>query len=163
MRRIDLTNKRFSRLTVVAFAGKSKNGNAMWLCHCDCGKEVTVDGYLLRNGNTKSCGCLRRERGREAMETNSALLANRSRLENLKQVEGTSLLSLEHNRKNNRSGVAGVTFDRRSKHWVARLMVRGKYVLNKTFPDFEEAAQARQQAVDEYLKPIRERRMRVEA
>ena len=30
----------------------------MWLCQCDCGKEVIVRGASLTTGNTKSCGCL---------------------------------------------------------------------------------------------------------
>lgn len=30
-----------------------------WLCRCECGKELIVDSKSLRNGNTKSCGCIR--------------------------------------------------------------------------------------------------------
>lgn len=90
MKRIDLTNRRFGRLTVIGFAGMAKNGNALWKCQCDCGKEVVADGYLLRKGNTKSCGCLRRERGREAMKTNISLIANRGNISNLKHVRGVA-------------------------------------------------------------------------
>jgi 5-methylcytosine-specific restriction endonuclease McrA len=42
-------------------AGRNKHKQILWLCLCDCGNEVTVAGYCLRNGNTKSCGCLRKE------------------------------------------------------------------------------------------------------
>jgi hypothetical protein len=31
------------------------------MCECDCGKEKEILGKDLKNGNTKSCGCLRRE------------------------------------------------------------------------------------------------------
>jgi len=31
------------------------------LCQCDCKKKVIVLGYSLKNGNTKSCGCLNLE------------------------------------------------------------------------------------------------------
>lgn len=62
---IDLTGQRFGSLVVikrvqnsVAPSGQKK---AMFLCVCDCGNEVTVIGANLRNGNTQSCGCLRRE------------------------------------------------------------------------------------------------------
>jgi hypothetical protein len=34
----------------------------MWLCKCDCGSYVTVDGGNLKAGRTKSCGCLLKER-----------------------------------------------------------------------------------------------------
>lgn len=32
-----------------------------WLCHCDCGNPnlVSISGRSLRNGDTKSCGCLK--------------------------------------------------------------------------------------------------------
>lgn len=54
---IDLTGLKFERLTVIKYLGCSK-----WLCKCDCGKEIRTNGYGLRSGNTKSCGCLRTER-----------------------------------------------------------------------------------------------------
>jgi hypothetical protein len=55
----DLTGQRFTRLTV-----KSRIEGAvkpMWLCLCDCGNQCTVIGESLRSGNTRSCGCLRKE------------------------------------------------------------------------------------------------------
>lgn len=33
-----------------------------WLCHCSCGREVPVQTFNLKSGNTKSCGCLNAER-----------------------------------------------------------------------------------------------------
>lgn len=56
---IDLTGRRFGRLTVVALAGISKGRNAIWLCRCDCGKEVEVQSRNLKSGRSKSCGCLK--------------------------------------------------------------------------------------------------------
>jgi hypothetical protein len=57
---IDLTGQRFGRLYVIERAGSS-NGNALWLCLCDCGKMKVVNGVQLRCGETKSCGCIQRE------------------------------------------------------------------------------------------------------
>ena len=37
----------------------------MWLCRCDCGNETTVFSGYLRNGDTKSCGCLSNDKLRE--------------------------------------------------------------------------------------------------
>ena len=62
----DLTGKKFNRLTVLEYVGKSK-----WLCRCDCGKEVIVRGGLLVSGHTRSCGCLQRERAKEVMSIKS--------------------------------------------------------------------------------------------
>lgn len=52
--------ERFGRLTAIEFAYR-KNSRRLWRFKCDCGNEhVTVLSYV-RNGLTKSCGCLQRE------------------------------------------------------------------------------------------------------
>lgn len=55
-----MTGQKFEKLLVVS-REPSKNGRAMWLCQCDCGNYTIVKGKQLLNGNTKSCGCLRKE------------------------------------------------------------------------------------------------------
>ena len=55
---IDLAGKKFGRWTVIKKGYPSKNGNTRWLCKCDCGTEKIVFGINLRQGRTKSCGCL---------------------------------------------------------------------------------------------------------
>jgi hypothetical protein len=40
-----------------------------WLCKCDCGSELVVPGFRLRNGSIISCGCYHRERRREVPKT----------------------------------------------------------------------------------------------
>ena len=60
-RTIDITGKRFGRLSVIGLVGYDYNRAAIWKCICDCGKEVIVTGSSLRGGSTKSCGCLCRE------------------------------------------------------------------------------------------------------
>ena len=54
-KRIDLTNQRFGKL--VAISPTHKNGRTAWYCKCDCGNELDVFTFCLRNGNTQSCGC----------------------------------------------------------------------------------------------------------
>lgn len=63
---IDLTGQRFGRLTVIKQAPSYITDDRVyrltrWYCKCDCGKETIVHGINLKNGKTKSCGCLRRE------------------------------------------------------------------------------------------------------
>jgi hypothetical protein len=58
---IDLTGQKYGRLTVIKKAEKSENGRAFWHCRCECGNEKTVLGKDLRSGNSKSCGCLKKE------------------------------------------------------------------------------------------------------
>ena len=55
-----MAGKSFDRLVVIERAG-SKNAKAAWLCVCECGERSIVVGAHIREGITKSCGCLRRE------------------------------------------------------------------------------------------------------
>ena len=57
---IDLTDQKFNRLYVLELAFVKKQ-MTYWLCKCDCGNETTVYTGNLRNGTTKSCGCLKKE------------------------------------------------------------------------------------------------------
>ena len=54
-----------SRLTVIKevepHITKGGHKQIQYLCKCECGKEVIVRGAYLRNGNTKSCGCIHNE------------------------------------------------------------------------------------------------------
>ena len=59
--RTNIIGERFGRLTVLSYSG-----NSSYLCLCDCGNEVIVDTSNLKNGNTKSCGCLQKEKASEA-------------------------------------------------------------------------------------------------
>lgn len=59
--RIDITGESLGMLVVEKFAGMNKHGEALWKCKCSCGGEIITVGYRLRNGHTKSCGCLKRK------------------------------------------------------------------------------------------------------
>lgn len=56
-RAIEMTGKRFGRLTVSGLQQRHPSGYR-WRCSCACGGEVVVAGHNLRNGSTQSCGCL---------------------------------------------------------------------------------------------------------
>ena len=56
MKLIDLTGQKFGRLTVIERHDKKR-----WKCQCDCGNITYSDGYQLRKGITKSCGCYQKE------------------------------------------------------------------------------------------------------
>lgn len=59
---------RFGRLTALEYVPGSK-----YRCRCDCGGYATVDTYSLKSGQTRSCGCLRREvAARKATKHNGA-------------------------------------------------------------------------------------------
>ena len=62
---IDMLDQKFGHLTVIARDGSDKNGQAKWLCECDCilHSRISVLGSNLRTGHTQSCGCERRSHG----------------------------------------------------------------------------------------------------
>lgn len=57
----DLSGQKFGRLTVL-YPTEGQNGKGMhWHCKCECGNEIDVIAGSLTSGNTKSCGCLKKE------------------------------------------------------------------------------------------------------
>lgn len=68
-RALDLSNKVFGRLTVLYQTDKRIDGKVVWHCMCECGNEIDVQSYSLTSGNTKSCGCFRREKLKELYTT----------------------------------------------------------------------------------------------
>lgn len=63
--KIDMIGRRFGRLVVVSeeepHTKPSGQRVAMYKCICDCGNYTVVQGSHLRNGHSKSCGCLKAE------------------------------------------------------------------------------------------------------
>ncbi len=57
----NLTNLRFGKLLVIRRASPV-NGRSAWECNCDCGRTVIKNSKYLLNGDTKSCGCLVKEK-----------------------------------------------------------------------------------------------------
>lgn len=51
----------FGRLTVIRETEERAFKNIVYECCCQCGNIVHVRGSMLKNGQVKSCGCLRAE------------------------------------------------------------------------------------------------------
>lgn len=64
----DLTGMKIGRLTVLYYAGVSEEHHAIWHCKCSCGNEKDIEAQYLLSGNTHSCGCYRKEKGRQNMQ-----------------------------------------------------------------------------------------------
>ena len=58
---INMLGQRFGRLLVIERLENNARGQARWRCVCDCGEYVDTLGSYLRNGDTKSCGCLSKD------------------------------------------------------------------------------------------------------
>lgn len=62
-----IVGNRYGRLVALERVERKpwlKGRDARWRCRCDCGRETVVSLPALQSGNTKSCGCLRRETSR---------------------------------------------------------------------------------------------------
>lgn len=109
-----LPGEKFGRLTVVEDAGLRKHRGRVYECDCDCGENALVDGKNLRNGNTRSCGCLKRDHAKRLGEltgpTNirnvqtlrSRLNASRTRIGKAPSRQTRELLSLAQRAAENR-------------------------------------------------------------
>ena len=59
---IDLTGQKFGKLTALYRGEKAERGRSVkWYCLCDCGNYCWIGSNALRTGNSKSCGCLKKE------------------------------------------------------------------------------------------------------
>ncbi len=54
------SNSKFGRLTILS-KFDTEDGHWFYLCKCDCGQEVAINGSHLKFGKSKSCGCLQKE------------------------------------------------------------------------------------------------------
>jgi len=70
MQFIDLTGKKFNRLTVISRA-ENRGNRAMWDCLCECGTKTLNSSSDLTLNNSKSCGCFGRDVSRERLTTHN--------------------------------------------------------------------------------------------
>lgn len=65
----DLTGIRSGRLVALAPTGRFDRWRSRyWLCACDCGTQKEIHARAIRQGLTKSCGCLLAEHCRRNLE-----------------------------------------------------------------------------------------------
>lgn len=59
----DLTGKKYGRLVVIGkdMERSEKTKRTYFNCLCECGNECSARSDMLKNGTTKSCGCLKKE------------------------------------------------------------------------------------------------------
>lgn len=153
---IDLTGKKFNRLTVLCLGERNSNNQIQWKCKCDCGNIVLATTTYLKTGHTKSCGCLAREKASNNLKKQNFVKAREQYRKDNFLVEGTSLALINSKklRKNNSTGVNGVYWHKQAKRYVARITISGKDIYLGCFSKLEEARKARLQAEEKYFKPI---------
>lgn len=144
----DISGQRFGKLTVVEDTGQRQNRAILWRCRCDCGKETVVITASLKNGNTRSCGCLHKEtfdpkRGMDYVDGTC-----------IQHISNTDKLSVR-----NTSGYRGV-YPYRGR-WATEIVFKRKRYHLGTYIKIEDAAKARKRAEEmlygEFLKQYAEK------
>lgn len=229
---IDLTGQKIFRWTVIKRSedkiDKRNQKIIMWKCQCDCGTIRDVRHDNLIHGNTKSCGCLKREMsktlGKNNCKTNKYDLTGEygigwttntnkefyfdledydlikdycwrenkegyilARISDSKNViflhslvlhtnygKGEEVDHIKHKKndnrkselrkvnksknqrnmgvkKNNTSGVTGVTYKKDEGLWIARITVNKKRIYLGSSIDFNEAVKLRKDAEEKYF------------
>lgn len=67
----DIAGMRFGKLIAVASTEERRWESVVWLCKCDCGKEIKTRSANLIGGHSRSCGCSRKG-------TNTGIMLNRT-------------------------------------------------------------------------------------
>lgn len=78
----DLTGQKFGKLTTLYRLHNYHREGAYWLCLCDCGNLKVAFGAKLRNGEIKSCGCLRTKHGKKCTRLYTILRGMKTRCYN---------------------------------------------------------------------------------
>lgn len=105
----------------------------MWHCRCECGNETNVSYNNLMYGNTRSCGCRKKEHEQVLHSY-------------LTHVDGTSVDMLKSKKlpRNNTTGVKGVYLIK--GRYVAKIVFQKKQYFLGTFDNLEDAKAAREDA-----------------
>ena len=150
-KRLDIAGMTFNRLTAIKPAGRSnKKKNILWLFKCACGNEIVCSASSVKEGATKSCGCLKIDKAADGIE------AKRSKI---LWVEGTCINSIASTKipKNNKSGVMGVFWSKQGQKWIAQIAFKGKKYYLGRFSTIAEAEAARKDAEKKFFEPMIEK------
>jgi hypothetical protein len=105
-----------------------------------------VPTYSLEKGSTQSCGCLKVERYGCNMEK-----AIEKHLK-IHIVEGTNIpvITRKKLKRNNKSGVTGVQWDKARERWVAVIRFQNQVHFLGRYKNKEDAIRAREEAKGKY-------------
>lgn len=139
-KKTDIIGQKFARWTVLKEV-KERNGERYYLCRCDCGTEKEVRRNSLVTGNSKSCGCLRKERMKETQSK-------------LPKVDGIDIKNFKNKtRAGSKTGHKGVAPYGNGKY-RAQIGFNGEVIHLGVFQTLEEAVQARKNAEEKYYTPF---------
>ena len=128
-----IVGKKFGKLTPIQFVSLDYKSRQMWLFKCDCGELIITYLAAVKRGNTKSCGCLKKEINTENGKKNGD------------RIRQNQLLGQRFS--NNTTGVTGVYHYTKSNRWTAELIFEGKK--HRVYCKTKEEAIAARKALEE--------------
>lgn len=148
---LDLENQTINGITLLEKTDKRKRGAVLWKCRCFCGNIFYAEAYRIKNGEISSCGCKRK-----VFRKDNFKKARKELKKGFQEGTFINLISNNKVRKNNKSGVTGITIrkNKYSTSYIVRICVKGQNIRVGTYRDLESAIKARKEAEDKYFKPI---------
>lgn len=132
----------FDMLTIKKFA-YVKNSRPFFECQCECGNIKIIMLNSMQQGNTKSCGCLQKNKAGKVLSE--------------KMKYGTNLNNLNRKKiqSNNSLGVKGVMFDKVRNKYRTYIGFQKKQVKGGYYDTLEEAIEERKKLEAIYHAPIK--------
>lgn len=133
-KRKDITDKKYGRLTAKYPTGElDKFRRALWYCQCECGGHKVAAINDLEAGLVKSCGCLYEENQKKIGEVAKEWLKDGTDLRKINAMQPY---------KGNTTGYRGVTKDKKTGRYSARIFCKGKQTHLGVYDTPEEASAA---------------------
>ncbi|WP_304479866.1 hypothetical protein [uncultured Dubosiella sp.] len=92
MKSVDLSGKKFGKLTVIQKTDTKRKGSYLWLCQCECGQTILLESYKIRRELVKSCGCSRK--GKNTKDLKGKKIGRLTVLKRLEEKKGSCYLWL---------------------------------------------------------------------
>lgn len=130
----DLVGKTIGAFTVISYHHSGEDKNVYWSCRCNvCGKECIMTTHKIKAN--KSCGCLERK----SLQIGQTMCRD-------SHQEGTCLYQITGLKeyKTSTTGKRGVSYNKRSSKYTARITFQGKRYWLGAYQALEDAVQARE-------------------
>ena len=138
---IDRVGQIYGKMKVLSATDKKKRKSIVWTCECEyCGNRKDLSTAELIKSSLDGCGCKRKKHIKEVN----------------KLYQGTSIRQIteEKNRKNNTSGVKGVSINKKKGIYTAYITLKRKYYYLGSYKTLDEAKKARKIAEEKLFKPV---------
>ena len=146
----DYIGNKYGELTVIDDLGTTLiRGNRIrkLTCRCSCGDISDYIASHLTSKNTTSCGHVRAKVLDDLLKKDTVEI-------------GTRLSCISPNikmNKNNKSGVKGVSWSKKTKKWEAHIKFKKKKIHLGLYEHKQDAIKARKLAEEKYFEPVLEK------